>query len=479
MKKLTYILSALALVSIFFASCKKDNKFNNLDNVVEDGFYVAGSATGLTDLKAEYMMTAGVNEVDKTKRVGMFEKYVVLDANKDFELLYYEAGKKTRYSATLADFKPDFNKEIYGDNPDMTILKGKLLTGDSAPAMKVKAKGLYHIVLDLNKKEDLAGGAQIIIAPVAWGVRGAMNSWGYTAMTKTEANGVITFTAKDCDMPANGEFKFSYGGWKITLDDAGKVKAETNLGMAKDGKGLAPGGSNIKVEKGGIYDITLTYKIAGGELGASYTYETKLTKESSLPTEMYITGTEFGNWTWGSAGIVSMVPFHSQPGMFWAVRYITADKGFKFSSINVKGDWSKAFAKLDTNTGIEFDKDGNAIVKTSGIYCIGVDVKNSKIVVEKAKVYGIGDAFGGYNTEAYSYKESCKVMTITATAAGNMRSYAASSLLSSSGDWWHAEFIVKDGKLVYRAAGNDPEAVPVKAGQTITLDFNAGTGSIK
>ena len=48
-----------------------------------------------------------------------------------------------------------------------------------------------------------------------------------------------------------------------------------------------------------------------------------------------------------------------------------------------------------------------------------------------------------------------------------------------NGDWWHAEFIPKDGKIVYREAGGDPEAIAIAAGQTLTYDFNAGTGVIK
>lgn len=187
-------------------------------------------------------------------------------------------------------------------------------------------------------------------------------------------------------------------------------------------------------------------------------------------------GAEFGNWKWDASGVVEMIPFHSQPGMFWAVRYLTADKGFKFSPAK---DWNGGFSKLTDNQGIEFDGDGNAIVKVSGIYCIGIDMKNSKIVIEKAPVYGIGDAFGGWDTKSYAYAESGKTMTIKATANGNMRTYVASSILSADGDWWHAELVVNNGKIEYRGAGGDPVAVPVKAGQTITLNFNDGTGSIE
>lgn len=335
--------------------------------------------------------------------------------------------------------------------------------------------------LTLIRKKDLAGGPQIILAPVAWGVRGTMNGWGFTEMEQKEENGTIIFTAKNCELPANGDFKFAYGGgWKITLDDAGKVKANTNLGWPKNSKkGLAQGGDNIKVEKGGTYDITLKFKLMSGELGASYTCETKLIKEaapSALPTKMFMIGAEFGNWKWEDSGVVEMIPFNSQPGMFWAVRYLTANKGFKFSPAK---DWNGGFSKLTDNQGIEFDSDNNAIVKVSGIYCIGVDCKNSKIVIEKASVYGIGDAFGGWKVKTNAYKEEGKVMTIKATADGNMRSYVASSILDKQDNWWHAEFIINNGKIEYRGAGNDPAAIPVKAGQTITLDFNAGTGTIK
>lgn len=478
MRKLTYILGALALTSVLFASCEKKSQNSNLDEVVEDGFYVAGAATGQTGLAPSFMMAAGINEAaEQTKRDGMFEKYVVLDANKDFELLHYEAGKKTRYSAALAGFTPDFEKEIYADNPDMEIYKGKLVTGDDAKAMKVTKKGLYHIVLDLNKKKDL-NDAQIIVAPVKWGIRGGMNGWGFTEMTLKEEDGSLIYTVKDCDAPANCEFKFSYGGWKITLDEAGKVKANTNLGAVKgDTKKLLQGGENIIAgPDAGLYDITLKFKMTGGELGASFTYETKLTKKSELPTTLYMIGEEFGNWDWSSTGVVDMIPFHSQPGMFWAIRYISQNKGFKFSPVK---EWKDDFASLDTNEGFKVEGD-NAVVEESGIYCVGVDLKNKKIVVEKAPVYGIGDAFGSWDIKKNPYVVDGKTMKIQATATGNLRTYVASSLLSSENDWWHAEFIVNnEGKIEYRGTGGDPAAVNVDAGKTITFDFNAGTGTIQ
>ena len=472
-------MSALALAMAAFSSCGEKNKPIDFEKITEDGFYVAGEATGFDKLSPKTMMAAGVNEAaEQTKRDGMYEKYLVLDANKEFYLVLNEAGKQTRYSTTLIEFTPDLTQEIYGDNPKGSTLKGVLSTGSSAPAMKVSKKALYHVVLDLNKANDLKS-AQIILSPVTWGVRGAMNGWGFTEMTSKEEEGVITLTIKDADMPANGEFKFAYNSaWKITLDDEGKVKANTNLGL-KDGK-LTPGGDNIKVEKAGLYDITLSFSLEAGEISKSYTHTVTLTQESTLPTACYMIGEAFGNWKWASEGIVEFLPAHSEPGVFWAVRYLEKGKGFKFSTINVKDDWSKAFGKLTTNNGFTNDGEGNAVVAENGLYMIEIDFKNNVVEISPAKILGLGDAFGNNSwadLEKSYYKIDGKLAKTTTVAAGALRTAAVSKL--HPGDFWHREFIIKDGKIVYRGAGGDPENIPLTAGQEVSFDFNAGTGSIK
>ena len=67
--------------------------------------------------------------------------------------------------------------------------------------------------------------------------------------------------------------------------------------------------------------------------------------------------------------------------------------------------------------------------------------------------------------------------TATLEAAGNLRMYA--KIPGNENNWWQSEFNIYDGKIVYRATGGDQAAVPATAGQTVELDFNAGTGSIK
>ncbi len=261
MKKIAFFMSALALLA--FVSCDENGSDVDLDAVTEDGFYVTGAATGATELSAEYMMTAGLNEAaSNAKRDGMYEKYVALEKGKEFELLLYKAGETTRYSAVLSDL----NTEGANDQPTVTLKRGNLVTGPEAPAMKVDSSALYHIVLDLNNNKDLEN-PQIIVAPVSWGVRGVNGDWGWKEMKCSAFNQkTMTWTIK-YETVKNAEFKFAYGGgWKIELDLAGNVKANTNLG-----KDMVNGAGNLST--GAAYEnatITLTWNLAGGEIKNGY-----------------------------------------------------------------------------------------------------------------------------------------------------------------------------------------------------------------
>ena len=483
MKKFFYILSAMALMAGFTACDNEDDNGDiNLDDIVLDGFYVYGEATGSDKVLAENAMAAGSNEVEKKVRSGMYEKYIWLEANKDFSLIENKAGEKLYYGANLTEvnYGYDENDEScknYADNPNMLIQQGLLVIGQDAPAMQVKETGLYHIVLDNNANGDLKEGAQIIVQKADWGVRGGMNGWGFTKGEVKNDNGVITYTFKDQKLAANGEFKFaSCHAWKINLDADGIVKAEVSLGLDDEGKLNNNANNNIKVEKAGLYDIVLTYTCKAGALADSFTYTATLTQESTTPTTMHIIGNDFGNWDWNAASVVSMNPVHSHEGHFWAIRYMTTTTEFKFCAEKA---WNGDFAKLETNSG--FVTPNNSMVEADGLYLIYVDLENSKVVVEPAKVYGIGDAFGGWDTlkEANLFAVAADgTASISTPAAGNLRMYAAYSG-AEAGNWWQMEFNIYDGKIVYRAGGGDQEAVAVTAGQTVTLDFNKEAGSIQ
>ena len=482
MKKIFYLFSALALMAGFTACDEKEGPDAglDLDNIVLDGFYVYGEATGTDKVLAENAMAAGSNEVEKKIRTGMYEKYVWLEANKDFSLIENNAGNKVYYGANLAEVnygydENDANCKNYADNPNMIIQQGLLVVGEDAPAMQVKETGLYHIVLDNNANGDLKEGAQIIVQKADWGVRGGMNGWGFTKGEVKNENGVITYTWVDQKLAAGGEFKFaSCHGWKINLDADGIVKAEVSLGLDDEGKLNNNANNNIKAgEKAGLYKIVLTYSCKAGALADSFSYTVELTEESATPTTMYVIGNDFGNWDWNADSVVEMTPVHSHEGCFWAVRYMTTATEFKFCALR---EWNGDFTGLDNNTG--FETPGNNKVAADGLYMIYVDLLGKSVIVEPAKIYGIGDAFGGWDEATHEFTAG-QTATIATTAAGNLRMYALEPTGAPAADWWQMEFNIFDGKIEYRAGGNDQAAVPVTAGQTVTLDFNAGTGSIQ
>ena len=464
-----------------FSSCEK-KPVVDLGSVVLDGFYVYGEATGNADkVLSQNAMAAGFNEVEKATRAGMYEKYIYLEGGKDFALIENSNQKKKFYGAELTEVNygqgtEDAPGKNFDNNPDMMILQGKLIIGDTAPKMRVKESGLYHIVLDNNQKGDLAEGAQIIIQKADFGVRGACNGWGFTQGEPTVGtDGVVTFTWKDLDFPSKGEFKFSScHGWKINLDEEGKVKAEVSFGL--EGGKLALTSTNITVDKAGLYDLTLVFTPKAGELAGSFSYTAKLTQESNLPEACYLIGEGIKGWEIQKGDALAMIPAHSEPGCFWAIRHIEAEKGFKFSQIAT--DWGKDFTGLGTDTGYTV-KESNCFVAETGLYMIEVDYSKNVVTVSKAVVCGMGDVFGSWDEGKYPFTVSGQTMTATATNAANLRMYAVSTFAAATGNWWHREFNIYEGKISYRGTGGEQAAVPVTAGQTITLDFNAGTGTIK
>ena len=480
MKKLSSFLCGLAVLGMMFTSCNPEDKPTGpVGDIVEDGFYVVGEATAFATLQdagsAAAIMAAGTNEnAENAAREGMYEKYIALEGGKPFQLVLKEGETETVYGAELAEIALSGN-----DQPTITVQRGKMVENTT---MQVPADGLYHIVLDLNLDGSLED-KLILVAPVEWGVRGGMNSWGFTAGTRSEFNKTtMTYTWEGQALAANGEFKFAYGGgWKIELNaladatdanDARYIKANTNLGA-----NCLPGGDNIKVADAGTYTITLTYTLAQGAIANSYKFETTLTAKDETPTEMYMIGADFGNWDWASEGVVALTPVNGKSGEFWTIKYFTAANGFKFCP---KKEWNGEFTNLGEDAGFTVTE-GNCFVPADGLYMVYVNLADSKLTIEPAAVYGIGDCFGGWDEgmEAAKFAVSAdgKALTMTVLTAGNLRMYAASTAKTS--DWWTREFNIFEGKIEYRGNGGDQAAVAVTAGQVVTLNFADNTGSIQ
>ena len=506
MKKLLYFAGAMALMAGMVACGPEEGPTGpNLDESVEVGFYVIGDAVGVTDIVGEAMMGAGYNEngperdengavIDATTnkrgtnqlRSGMYEKYVWLEAGKDFEIVYFDGEQRTRYGAVL---DREISKEQTGDgfpeDPQWGKI-GELDKTESAPALQVPETGFYHIVLDdASNQEDKADFALIMVLKAKMSTRGDNNGWGNTYGVEARAeDGTITWTwAEQTFSKAGAKFKFAYNhGWKIALDLSGNIKCNTNLGWTSaDDHKLLQGGADIVVDNKGIYTITLTYKMGKGAHGNSFTYNIEQTGtiETNVPDNLYIIGNEFGNWDWTSEGVVEMTRVNGG-NAYWAVRYMTTATQFKFNSVL---DWDGGqFCDLGVNKEGFITVSDNNQVEEDGLYLILVDYDTDKVSVTPANICGLGDAFGGWDATnagqvAGTVNEDGTV-TLTTTAAGLLRSFVKIEGV----DAWKSEFTVLDGAIVYRGENDDfnaTTATTVEAGKTVTYNFNAGTATIE
>ena len=393
MKKFGIFMCGIALAGMMFTSCEKEgtNGGNNdlggldIDNLVEDGFYAVGDACPIKNVNASNavlaQMSQGINEVDmdqkgktwdESKREGMWEKYIWLEANKEFELILKEGEKSTIYGANLEQ------QELTTDGSPLLGYKGSLVIGQK---MQVTESGLYHIVLDLNKDGalDLTGKEQIIVAPVTWGISGDCNGWGMTETTPDIKSATeIVWTWENQEFSAGGKFKFkdAKSSWKIVLDDAGAVKAHTNLGT--DSKN---GGADIIVEASAIYTIKLTYTLAKGEIAKSYKYE--LIKTADVTAKDYSAcvlelvgdavvdqegATPDATWSWGNVYTMGTPSVSGKVYTWQAVGVqLAAAGGFKVRTEGFAAQGDIPAFDLGMNGG-------NASVAADGLYVVTVVV---------------------------------------------------------------------------------------------------------
>lgn len=323
-------------------------------------------------------------------------------------------------------------------------------TGDKN--IQVGAEGIYDITY------DYAAGTILIDAhKAAYSLIGEINGDSWSNDVVMTQNGDV-WTSPVVNITGGFKIRYDYN-WDNCY---GAAEGFTpTVGTAFEA--VQPGGNITVPEKG-------DYKVIFDAAAKTITIQAV-----AFPETMYMIGAAFGNWDWSSDGIVDLVPVHSGEGQFWTVRYIAAGSPFKFCS---KKDWDGDFCSLANNDGFTVDS-GNCFVAKDGLYLIHIDLKNEKLHVEEARIYGIGDCFGGWNEgmEGALFTNAGQTAATTLAADGDVRMYVASSIATT--DCWTREFIILDGKIVYRGTGDDQTRVACKKGQTVTLDFNAGTGSIK
>ena len=337
------------------------------------------------------------------------------------------------------------------------------------------------VTLDFNAgTATVTGEGEGPQAPETVSLIGTLNNTSWDTDFDMETLDGETWTIKGVSLKADDMFKIrenhagttNYGGPEVS----GKV-GEDDVYIPELGKEFAAGSYNICVGKDGEYAITFKWDAE---------HPTILIEEyQKFPEHLYMIGAEFGSWDWASEDVVELVPVVYNPdwnvttteGQFWTIRYLTAGNGVKF---NGNRAWDgKQFGSLAQNDGFTNDKDGNVVVAESGLYMIHIDMVNGILHLEPARVYGIGDCFGGWTEgmEDALFQHDGKKMKITVPNGGEIRMYAASEI--STSDWWTREFVFFDGKIAYRGNAGDQDRVKLSAAQTVTLNFNEGTASVE
>ena len=484
---LKFFVMAL-IASTVMVSCDKEEEE---EPIVLDGFYLMGDATALDKLDTKGRMTVTRNEVKQEDRSELVEIYIALKGGETFTITEVAGATKTVLGPG-ADFAKVAEGDLDNDEPKEGLWRGSYTASEAG--FTVPDDGLYHIALDSEIEV-------IVIAKVVWGLIGGATPGGWgdnTAMTATFDLNKMTFMVEDVTMLEN-EWKFRYSnGWKIILDadydlgggDKG-IKVNTNFGGAVND--LVPGGDNIANTEYAVYKFELVWEL-GAKTTATQTKTGDAEPLPEYPENLYMIGASIGGWDWAANGI-KMNATHSNPHVFWQIVWIeqgVADAGIKFApGMEWVGDFGVNAGAGATN-GV-WSKGGDNVPDDhpTGYYMVVVNLVEGSETVEivAPTIYGIGDAFGTWDAaqaaNLFTVDNVGKVITSPAfTADGNLRMHVAASTLTkedASGpvDWWQAEFNVIDGNIEFRETGGDQAAVPVTTGQTVTLDFINGTGTIQ
>lgn len=500
MKKLSFISMCIVAVSLLLGGCKKDE--SGITITAEDGWYISGEATSFTTLSVTNLFEATTNEngdangdlaADNPARTGLYNKYVYLVGGKTFTITKVEGGKSTVYGSADA---VTYNPNGRADQIKASVVWGTLSTGKTLTVAKT---GMYQVAFDVATNKisiaeithwGIIGGA----TPGGWGSNQVMNLVGELS---PETN---TYKVENVILTVD-QFKFRFSdGWKLQISDTTTltpmpvggehIKVNTNYGGTLTS--LVAGGSNIANTTSGVYTISMTWTKATGKWVATLVKTGDYTPPT-YPDKMYLVGeaTAYG-WTEPGTGANPVIAeMHkiagggTNDGIFWKVLYIDGAKGFKLSAKNW-GSPNLGFAEVtsfDANGVATTDLGGNISIATAGMYTIVLDLRNStkKVSIVPAKVYGMGDCFGGWTsdvaTNLFTVDNTAKTLVSPAiSAVGNIRMYVSHPWIPA---WWNAEFNVYGAEIQYRNDGGDQTAVPGVVGKTVTLHFDDNTGSIQ
>lgn len=310
------------------------------------------------------------------------------------------------------------------------------------------------------------------------------NGWNAASMQK--------FTHSETNVYDDPIFKIVFttikenSYWKIIPQD--NMDAENFwanpgvLGTAEDGDASMSGNLVNENAQAGKIEAVGKYVMTIDMLNSTYKIE-----EAPEFENMFINGSAYSSdWNWASAA--QMVPVHSAEGMFWSIQYYEEGEEIKFSP---DAAWSGREFGYSTDwlddASIELaglsDSGGNIKIGKSGWYTviISISATSKSIQFIEPNVYLIGDTMGAWDAKMEKAKFEVptdgngEFVSPAFEKEAEIRAYVD----IPNTDWWKSEFMVFDGKLVYRGNGNDQERIKGKVGEKLYLNFGSNTGSIK
>ncbi len=478
--KLSWVLVAAA--SMFVVSCKDDDPVVP-PVVVEDGIYVKGAGTALTDYDSKGIMTVAKNEVTQENRPDLLELYVAVKAGTDGFNIVEVSGATTTVYGPGADFATvDVGTT---DEPKVAFQRGSYT--ETAAPFTVPADGLYHVIID--KALKIA-----VVVPVSyWGLIGAATPGGWSNDTQLPSKGfdlnTMTFELTDVVM-TKADFKFRYsGGWKVEIDalyDLGGgvigIKANTNFGGAVDA--LVAGGDNISNTVPGKYTAKMVWT-----LGAGFT--ATMTKTGDLDLIDY-SATELGlvgnglmvngvQHNWDETVMLHVPVIENETNYIWTFNSVevTTLGSFKIREGQTWDNKSIGYNDV-TMAGLAADKfgtngDGNFVPLEDGVYDMVLKIdavtETYTFTVNPAgaapELYMLGDGCtaGWDNTAALPLNGTGGVYTITANLQGAGKYI---KFITTLGQWapmygTDASGTSTGGTLVYRATESDPDPASIPA----------------
>lgn len=478
MKRIFQYMATFLLLLVVGTSCEEGNDNWRIITDAQPGAYITGDATiySATATSSQLVAAPLDGAPEGTNVVGI---YTWLKAGGSFTILSVDdEGNETNYG----------KGDVIASAPAETVA---LVAGGTPFA--VANDGLYYIAM--NKADN-----QLTVIPATFGIIGDATplQWnGETAMQASynDAQAVVEYTISGVTLDKK-EMKFRYsGGWGIEIPyQGGKVKIHTNMGYKGDAASAISeafsecksGGANFQVGKAGVYTVTLKLDLRTGQFSAKAICTAEDTSSATLPEKMFINGSAWG-WKQDWSTAPEMTPVHSHDGMFWGIYYLEAGAEMKF---NNEKSWDTG-----DNFGVENgDSKGygeypggkaNLKVTDGGYYLVIVSCTLSadkksvdrKVILAEPHLNLIGDCAGGWDKEnliSFVLQEDDTYQAIT-VQKGNLRMYVA----IDGTEWWNSEFMIFDGKIEYRGAGENQKSVEVESGKKITLDFKTNTGSIE